>query len=235
MRRRRAHRARAAALVGRRDAGRRAARAHDHRPRRRERRARRCRGRARRCPHPLALEESGGVETASPTSAGHWIWTRKQADVPARGFVGGRREAARDRRGRVHRRERRLPRPAHGLEVVGRQRAHERRPRACRGTSSPACTTRPTRQRAHGVGGRRAAPRWARWPSRPTCRRSRSRRGASLEFTEWAAREEDRNMLVMRSRYRQPFGTFTRDIAGRDRAGAGLRRDGGARRPLVGR
>ena len=41
----------------------------------------------------LTLEESGGVETASPTSAGHYIWTRKQADVPARGFaeVDGRR------------------------------------------------------------------------------------------------------------------------------------------------
>ena len=44
--------------------------------------------------------------------------------------------------------------------------------------------------------------------------------GGSLEFTEWAARKEDRNMLLMRSRYRQPFGTF----AGHSRAASSSRR-----------
>ena len=38
--------------------------------------------------------------------------------------------------------------------------------------------------------------------------------GGSLEFTEWAAREEDMNMLLMRSRYRQPFGTFSGMLPG---------------------
>ncbi len=38
--------------------------------------------------------------------------------------------------------------------------------------------------------------------------------GGSLEFTEWAAREEDMNVLLMRSRYRQPFGTFTGTLPG---------------------
>ena len=33
----------------------------------------------------LELDESAGVEVVSP-SGRHWIWTRKQADVPARGF-----------------------------------------------------------------------------------------------------------------------------------------------------
>jgi hypothetical protein len=32
--------------------------------------------------------------------------------------------------------------------------------------------------------------------------------GGSLEFSQWSAREDDTNMLLMRSRYRQPFGTF---------------------------
>ena len=38
---------------------------------------------------------------------------------------------------------------------------------------------------------------------------------ASLRFTEWSAREENRNLLLMRSRYRQPFGTFSGDAARR--------------------
>ena len=31
---------------------------------------------------------------------------------------------------------------------------------------------------------------------------------AGLRFSEWSAREEEPNFVVMRSRYRQPFGTF---------------------------
>ncbi len=73
----------------------------------------------------LTLGESGGIETASPTSAGHYIWTRKTADVPAARLRGCQRAAIRDRRHRLRRRERGLPRPAHGLEVVRRQRPHE--------------------------------------------------------------------------------------------------------------
>ena len=33
-------------------------------------------------------------------------------------------------------------------------------------------------------------------------------RVADLEFTEWAAREDNTNALLLRSSYRQPFGTF---------------------------
>ena len=58
--------------------------------------------------------------------------------------------------------------------------------------------------------------------------------GGSLEFTEWAAREEDMNLLLMRSRYRQPFGTFSGMLPGGIELAAGIRRDGGPRRPLVG-
>jgi hypothetical protein len=38
--------------------------------------------------------------------------------------------------------------------------------------------------------------------------------GGALDFTEWAAREEDTNMLLMRSCYRQPFGTFSGTLPG---------------------
>ncbi len=35
-----------------------------------------------------------------------------------------------------------------------------------------------------------------------------------LRFTEWSAREENKNLLVIRSRYRQPFGTFEGELPG---------------------
>jgi hypothetical protein len=35
-----------------------------------------------------------------------------------------------------------------------------------------------------------------------------------LRFTEWSAREDHTNMLVMRSDYRQPFGSFTGELPG---------------------
>jgi hypothetical protein len=35
-----------------------------------------------------------------------------------------------------------------------------------------------------------------------------------LRFTEWCAREEHRNLLVMRSDYRQPFGSFAGELPG---------------------
>jgi Protein of unknown function (DUF2804) len=38
--------------------------------------------------------------------------------------------------------------------------------------------------------------------------------GGELAFTEWSAREENRNLLLFRSRYRQPFGTFSGELPG---------------------
>ena len=35
-----------------------------------------------------------------------------------------------------------------------------------------------------------------------------------LRFTEWSAREENVNLILMRSRYRQPFGTFEGELPG---------------------
>jgi hypothetical protein len=40
------------------------------------------------------------------------------------------------------------------------------------------------------------------------------REGGSLEFSEWAAREDSTNFLLVRSAYRQPFGTFTGSFPG---------------------
>jgi hypothetical protein len=38
--------------------------------------------------------------------------------------------------------------------------------------------------------------------------------GARLEFSEWGARTDDTNLLLFRSRYRQPFGTFSGTLPG---------------------
>jgi hypothetical protein len=38
--------------------------------------------------------------------------------------------------------------------------------------------------------------------------------GAELRFDEWTAREDRTNLLLMRSYYRQPFGTFSGELAG---------------------
>jgi hypothetical protein len=38
--------------------------------------------------------------------------------------------------------------------------------------------------------------------------------GASLRFEEWSARRDRTNVLLMRSYYRQPFGTFEGELPG---------------------
>ena len=38
--------------------------------------------------------------------------------------------------------------------------------------------------------------------------------GGRLDFSEWAAREENSDYVLLKSRYRQPFGTFTGELPG---------------------
>ena len=38
--------------------------------------------------------------------------------------------------------------------------------------------------------------------------------GGKLDFSEWAAREENSDYLLLKSRYRQPFGTFAGELPG---------------------
>jgi hypothetical protein len=35
-----------------------------------------------------------------------------------------------------------------------------------------------------------------------------------LDFREWSARESNRNLVVLRNRYRQPFGEFSGTLPG---------------------
>lgn len=160
----------------------------------------------------LTLEESGGVETASPTSAGHWIWTRKQADIPARGFVelDGRRYEI------------------DGVAFIDESAGYHDRHTAWKWSAGNGLTSDGRAVSWNLVAGVHDAPAESErtvWvdgePAEvgpvafaPDLSQVTFAEGGSLEFTEWAAREEDRNLLLMRSRYRQPFGTFTGMLPG---------------------
>lgn len=155
----------------------------------------------------LTLEESDGIEIASPTSAGHWIWTRKQAEVPARGFV--------EVDGRRH--------EIDGVAFIDESAGYHDRHTAWKWSAGNGLTSDGRAVSWNLVAGVHDAPVDSErtvWvdgePAEvgpvafaPDLSQVTFAEGGSLQFTEWAAREEDRNMLLMRSRYRQPFGTFS--------------------------
>jgi hypothetical protein len=160
----------------------------------------------------LTLEESQGVETASPTSAGHYIWTRKQADVPARGFaeVGGTRHEL------------------DGIAFVDESAGYHDRHTAWKWSAGNGLTGDGRAVSWNLVAGVHDAPHDSErtvWVERqasevgpvtfaPDLSQVTFAEGGSLQFTEWAAREEHMNLLLMRSRYRQPFGTFSGTLPG---------------------
>jgi hypothetical protein len=160
----------------------------------------------------LTTEESGGVETASPTSAGHWIWTRKQAEVPARGFV--------EVNGRRH--------EIDGVAFIDESAGYHDRHTSWKWSAGNGLTSDGRAVSWNLVAGVHDAPTESErtvWvdgePAEvgpvafaPDLSQVTFAEGGSLEFTEWAAREEDMNLLLMRSRYRQPFGTFSGMLPG---------------------
>ena len=160
----------------------------------------------------LALEESDGVEIASPTTAGHYIWTRKQADVPARGFaeVDGKRY------------------DINGIAFVDESAGYHDRHTTWKWSAGNGLTSDGRAISWNLVTGVHDAPAdsertvWIEGvPAEvgpvtfaPDLSQVTFAEGGSLEITEWAAREADMNMLLMRSRYRQPFGTFSGTLPG---------------------
>jgi len=160
----------------------------------------------------LVLEESGGVEVASPTAAGDYIWTRKQADVPVRGFV----EIA----GRRH--------EIDGVAFVDDSAGYHDRHTAWRWSAGNGLASDGRTVSWNLVTGVHDAPADSErtvWVDRepaevgpvtfaPDLSSVSFAEGGVLAFSEWAARTEDINMLLMRSRYWQPFGTFTGTLPG---------------------
>jgi hypothetical protein len=156
----------------------------------------------------LTVEEGGGVETRHPDR----VWTRKQAGVPVRGRVdvNGRSYAvdclgAVDDTAGYHRRHTTWTWSA----GVGRGAGGERVGwNLVTGVNDSAEGS----ERCVWIDGepREVGPvRFADDLSRVSFSE-----GGGLDFTSWGAREDHTNLLLLRSSYRQPFGTFAGALPG---------------------
>jgi hypothetical protein len=161
----------------------------------------------------LELEESEGLEIASPVGdRGNYIWTRKQAGVPVRGSV------------RIGDDELEVDGEAFVDESAGYHLRHtEWKWSAGMGVGAggerigwnlvAGVHDAPTEsERTLWVDGEPSEVRPVRFADDLSCVTFSD--GGALDFTEWSAREERMNMLLLRSTYRQPFGTFVGELPG---------------------
>jgi hypothetical protein len=167
----------------------------------------------------LSVDEDDGIEVVSPAGSSY-IWTRKQAGVPARGRVqlGGRtwdldaRTVVDDSAGYHERRtswrwsagvgEAGDGTPVAWNLVAGIHDAAGHSERTVWRGEQP-LEVGPV-QFAHDLSSVSFSE------------------GGALSFSEWAAREDNTNLLLFRSRYRQPFGTFSGELPGGSPLGRGL-------------
>jgi hypothetical protein len=163
--------------------------------------------RARDVEIDLTVAEGDGVESLHASGRDGYVWTRKQAGVPATGRV------------RVGDREYTLDCEAAIDDTAG---YHERHTRWRWSTGVGRATTgeRVSWNLVTGVNDSPKDSERAVWvdgepfePQPVTFADDLSRitfsEGGTMHFEEWSAREDHRNLLVLRSSYRQPFGTFT--------------------------
>jgi hypothetical protein len=158
----------------------------------------------------LALGENEGVQISSVTPRGNSIWTRKQAGIPARGTVEGRETDARaivdDSAGDHDRRT--VWRWSAGVGS-----AEDRSPVAWNLVDGIHDTPGASERRVwHGGEAQEVDP--AEFAP------DLSKVGG-LHFTPWAERRENLNLVVVRSRYRQLFGTFGGELPDGTRLGEG--------------
>jgi hypothetical protein len=160
----------------------------------------------------VTVEEDGGVESVHPSGRDGYVWTRKQAGVPVHGEVRvGARIFQLDCLGAVD-------------ETAG---YHERRTSWCwsAGVGRAVGGERLAWNLVDGVHDSRTASERSVWVDgvahevgpasfADDLSRVSIEDGGSLEFKEWSAREHDTNLLVLRSYYRQPFGSFAGDLRG---------------------
>jgi hypothetical protein len=153
----------------------------------------------------LQVEENAGFELRSKTPGGNIIWTRKQGGVPARGraTVGGRTY-------RVHAR-------AIVDDSDGRHDRHTSW-RWSAGVGVAEDGTAVAWNLVDGIhdDGERSERRVWRGDEAvevgPVDFAPDLSRVAGLGFTPWSERGENVNLLLVRSRYRQPFGTFAGEL-----------------------
>lgn len=175
--------------------------------------------RSRRVAIDLELDEDAGVATLHPAGAGGYVWTRKQAGVPVRGTVT------------VDGRARNLA--CRG--VVDDTAGYHARHTAWR-WSAGVGTARDGRAVAwnlvHGVNDAPTGSERRVWidgvPAEvgpvefaPDLSGVRFAEGGELRLEAWAERAARANALVVRSSYRQPFGTFSGELPGAGELGEG--------------
>ena len=157
--------------------------------------------RARALSLDLTLEESAGVETVSPTS-GAYGWTRKQGGIRAQGTI----LAADGRMIEVD-----------GPAVIDDTAAYYDRHTRWRWSAGVGVTVDGQAVAWNLVDGVNDQPEhsertvWVDGVARevgPVAFAEDLSRVDGLRFTAEATRAQDQNLLVVRSRYRQPFGTF---------------------------
>jgi len=162
---------------------------------------------SRDAPIELRLDEGPGVEVVSP-HGGSYIWTRKQAGIGVSGSV-------------------RLPHANYSIEgefgFVDESAGYHARHTVWR-WSAGIGRSRDGRAVAWNlVDGVHDAPRasertvWVDGEPHevgPVEFAEDLSAVGGLSFTEWSAREDHTNRLVMRSDYRQPFGSFAGELPG---------------------
>ena len=160
----------------------------------------------------LEVEENAGVESIHPSGRDGYVWTRKQAAVPARAEVrvGGRIcavecDAVVDDSAGYHQRHTRWTWSA----GVGRGTRGER----IGWNLVTGVNDSPTdSERAVWVDGEPFEPPPVEFAD--DLSQVAFTGGEQLRFSEWSARENSTNVLLIRTTYRQPFGTFTGSFPG---------------------
>lgn len=154
----------------------------------------------------LDVHEREPVETLSPHGRG-WIWTAKQADVPVTGVLdlgGGRIDVS-----------------ARG--VVDDSAGYHARHTAWKWSAGVGVTGDGRRVGWNLVAGVHDDPEasertvWVDGEPRhvpPVEFAPDLSAVGGLEFRAWAMREENVNLLLLRNRYRQPFGEFSGELPG---------------------
>jgi hypothetical protein len=160
----------------------------------------------------VRVDEDGGVESVHPSGRDGYVWTRKQAGVHASGEV------------RVGARTYALDCAAAVDDTAG---YHERHTswRWSTGVGTGAGGEAVAWNLVTGVNDSHKDSERTIWidgePFEPEpvefsddLSRISFAEGGELRFSEWSAREDRTNLLLVRSFYRQPFGTFTGSLPG---------------------
>ena len=160
----------------------------------------------------IFVEESEGVESVAPSGRRGYAWTRKQAGVPARGAV------------RVHGAEHRIDCEAVIDDSAGYHARHTSW-RWSAGVGRSSGGERVGWNLVAGINDPPAGSERSIWVDgtaheAPPVRFDEDLSGLTfaggeqLRFSAWAARENRTNLLLLRSDYRQPFGTFEGELPG---------------------